>query len=618
MGGLALYSSEPPAKVLLRAGKPLALLVYLALAPDRRARRQHVAELLWHGRPMSKSLHCLRQALYRLRRGVGGRSPVRSVGEDLQADSRVRLACLEGEAAAASGDLSRAYELLRGDFLGDFSVPGSVEFESWVESQRLRFRATWAQAAEVLAERRLAAGDVTGALEVAEALVARYPLDAAPMRLVMAALAAAGRHGVALARFRAHQQLLLDELDDEPEPALREYARELESCGGESRVARDVAGPLVGRGREWAILEEAWRTAREWEGSAIVMEGPPGSGRSRLLSEFGERVRSTGAAVLSAQCSEIEASVPYAAIGEALQGITNRQELRSLDEPSPSETAGLLPDLRASIRDLSEPGRTQAPRACRLRLHEALAQCCRAVAEQSGLLLTLDDLQWADRRSLEALYALCRRLRGTRCLAVVSYQPTELRPPVHRFVRSLIAAGLVRPLSLRPLSKDDVKKLFAHDGESEASPERGNIAGDLHRFTGGSRLLLSRVLESLREGDIVTPSNGRWHLQSHVGPAEAGAAIRGAVSSMVDALEDSARTCLEGLAASDGPVEASGLARFLGVSEVELRVALDGLEKAHLVRRVGLESYQMASGELRRLVTPGSPGSRREACETRV
>jgi len=451
MGELALYPAEGVPEPLVGAGKSMALLVYVALSPDRCASREHVAELLWPGNDLAGAQHCLRQALYRLR-SVGGKTPpVHAEGHTLRVPPTIRLDCLAGEEATARGDFARAQELLRGGFLEGFSIPGALEFERWIEAQRERFRASWAWAACSLAEERLATGAFDDARILAEALAERRPFDPQAIRLLMGALAAQGEYSTAVARFRAYERLLRDEMNDAPPVEVVTYAGELEAIRGCEGPGASVGGPpFAGTRREWAVLEETWRKVEQWEGSAVLLEGPPGSGKSRLLAELRKRVQLAGAVVLSARCCEIDQTVPWAALAEAMRGLVGRPELDAVDRRYLAELTRLAPSLRDTAPDLPLPDADPLPEIARLRLHHALFRCCLPVADGPGLLITLEDVHWADPFSLQGAYALCRNLRETRALLIASHQPSELDQASRPFVRSLVDARLARSLSLDP------------------------------------------------------------------------------------------------------------------------------------------------------------------------
>ncbi|MDX1579523.1 MAG: BTAD domain-containing putative transcriptional regulator, partial [Gemmatimonadota bacterium] len=300
MGELGLYDSRDPGESLLGPSKPAAILVYLALSADRRRGRDHIAQLFWRSASPEDARHSLRQALYRLRLVTEVDDLIVTENGDLVLDGPVWLDCLAGEAALGEGDPARAYELLAGDFLCGFSIPDSREFQTWAETQDVRFRSCWERAAFELVRGRLREGDPERALDPAERLSAARPFDEEAVRLLMSVLAASGRYAAAIARYEAFADFLRAEDYTEPSASLLAYRDELR---GFLRKRGDRPAhrlPFVGRAPEWAQLEGAWESAREGVGSLILVEGAAGMGKTRLLTELAERVRSSGGLVLGA------------------------------------------------------------------------------------------------------------------------------------------------------------------------------------------------------------------------------------------------------------------------------------------------------------------------------
>src|SRR5262245_9777846 len=76
------------------------------------------------------------------------------------------------------------------------------------------------------------------------------------------------------------------DLDGHVEPRPSEVPTEL-----------DTTTPIVGRDREIHRLRWAWRRARRGEGSALLVLGPPGIGKTRLIAELAASVAHDGAPV---------------------------------------------------------------------------------------------------------------------------------------------------------------------------------------------------------------------------------------------------------------------------------------------------------------------------------
>ena len=610
LGHLALYRSERLGEPIMQAGKPLALVAYLALAPDFRAERDHVAQLLWPGASSSDSRHSLRQALYRLRAATGGRELVRADDGHLILLPGLRFDCLELEAAVLAGDLEPANELVNGHFLADFAIPESREFEEWAESQRTRFRELWAEAATKLVEAKIDDGDPDLAILIAERLVAFRPFDEEPIRLLMLALAAAGRHAIALSRFVAYSDQLTAE-GEAPSDLLKEHVEELERFvrHRKSRLLTEL--PFVGRTEEWSVLERVWAEATAANGATVLIEGAAGLGKTRLIEELRARVQAGDGLVVSAKCYEPEQSVPYGSIADALAGLIERPELNDLSPAWLAEAARLFPEIRERHGALPEPPGSEGSGASKRRLHQALARCLEAVARETPVLVTLDDLHWADPASLEVLHFLSHHLRNRPVLMLCTYRPAELSPAARGCVRSLCASGLARVLALAPLTEDEVSDLMISLATFEEPELEAALCGQLYNQSGGNPLFLAELLDALSRDRILFHRNGRWIWSGETRLSELPQTIGKLLADRIDRLEPWMRACVECLAVAADEVPVDLLARAAGISEPRAELALSVLEEERLIKRTGPGSFELIHDEFRRLVYHGIPDERR-------
>lgn len=595
----------------MEAGKPLAILAFLALSPKRRASRDYIAELFWPTVPLPDARHSLRQSIYRLRDATGRPDVLRSTGVDLALDGAVALDCLEGERALATGAVERAVELLRGNFLEGFELPESSEFSSWVEAERARFRECRAQALSAASHHLLATGDSVRALELAEELAGLQPFSDEPIQLVMTALAHMGRHATAVARYHAYTELLRREMDDGPGEPLTTYCERLEAYLLSRPTPTPTLLPFVGRSKESGLLWEAWRRVVEGSGSTILVEGGAGIGKSRLLAEHARLVHGAGALLLSAKCYEAERSIPYATIGEALNGLVNRPELARVSAGALVEVSRLVPDLshQASQAPIAFPA------AAKQRLHVAVAKCLEDIAACTPVLLQLDDLHWSDHETLEVTHFLVHRLKASRVLILGCYRPAELPPSVRRFTRSLCGERLAQLITLENLSPPDVEQLLTDLAPFDEPAHARALARQLHRHTGGSPLLLTETLGALDRHSILSVREGRWALARDAKLEELAGTLESLVMERVDRLAPWIRACAEAMAVTGSEIGPEPLARALGVSEPRVELALGVLAEERLVCRVGRTRYDLAHEEIRRVVVRSIPEARLRTLE---
>jgi predicted ATPase len=149
--------------------------------------------------------------------------------------------------------------------------------------------------------------------------------------------------------------------------------------------------PLIGRERELAILSEQLAEAHAGHCSIVLLSGPPGVGKSRLLEEFPPEQLASGVTVLRGGTSRAEGMPPYLPLLEALGehiAAAPIEQLRSEVGSRAPILATLWPEL--TLR-LGAPQRryTLSVDQERFRLFEALASFLAGIAAGGTLVLPL-------------------------------------------------------------------------------------------------------------------------------------------------------------------------------------------------------------------------------------
>ncbi|WP_302893344.1 ATP-binding protein [Actinomadura luzonensis] len=167
---------------------------------------------------------------------------------------------------------------------------------------------------------------------------------------------------------------------------------------------------LYGRAAEQARMDRLLADARSGRSGVLVMRGQPGIGKSALLGHLAGRA--AGVRVLHGVGIESEAELPYAALHLLL-----RAELGRIDAlPGPQAAA-----LRGAL------GLDAAAAADRFLVGLAVLSLLAEIAGDGPLLCLVDDAQWFDRASLDALLFVARRLEAEG-VALVFAGREEFRP----------------------------------------------------------------------------------------------------------------------------------------------------------------------------------------------
>jgi DNA-binding SARP family transcriptional activator/TolB-like protein len=214
-----------PLPISVHSKKARALLAYVAMKPDYRARREELATLLWGDNPDALARHSLRQCLISLRQDLGLASGILVVDREA-IGLRTQLVAVDARQfaalarSAAPDELSRAVALWHGAFLSDF-ILDIEEFDTWHRQEADRLAAAAEGVFEVLCRDADANGDGERAIAAAERLVALEPTREDRQRTALKLLARHKGREAALGRIKLLTDLLRSELGVAPEAATR-------------------------------------------------------------------------------------------------------------------------------------------------------------------------------------------------------------------------------------------------------------------------------------------------------------------------------------------------------------------------------------------------------------
>lgn len=456
----------------------------------------------------------------------------------------------------ARRSLEQALGLVRGEVLED------EPYADWAQGLRSTYQGRVLGASLEAADAALAELDYAGALAHAEAAVALDRFSERAHRTAMLALYALGRPYEALETYRLFRTRLDEELGLDPSAETR--ALESAIIRQEDihsllprpiqRAREDPGEPsvrLLGRTSELEALERGVRRALDGSFGLLMIEGEAGLGKTRILDELATSL--VGVRVGRANCSELEHHLPYVPLAAALRDALARAELDDRRLPA---LRRILPELRADEPDeeIDEV--------------DALEALVELIAEHAPLALFLDDLQWADSRTVAALSYLGRRCTGISVVVVTAFS-SDHAPADHQ-VRRLTPTTVVR---LEDLTAGDLAPL--------GIPE-------LHESTGGNPRLVTEAVSASARGEL-------------------SAALAEALLAQCRA--EGARAYRVLLAASvlEQPFEPESLATVLRVDEDELIEELERLCERRILRIDGLRfrfRYQLVGGVLLASLSP--------------
>lgn len=243
---------------------------------------------------------------------------------------------------------------------------------------------------------------------------------------------------------------------------------------------------LLEREREMAALDAHVEAARAGRGRVVLLEGPPGIGKTTLIAALRERV-GPGVRWLGARGSEQERDHAFGVVRQLLEPVLADAEA----DPGLLDGAAAL---ARTVLTAGEPAADQPGADGGFAGLHGLFWLVHNLAEREPLVLAVDDLQWADPPSLRFLDYLAVRLEGLPVLAVLATRAGDATLTVGPIAR-LAAHADVHPLPLAPLGPVAVERWLEGALGGEASPA---LAAACAEATGGNPFLLSALVAELR------------------------------------------------------------------------------------------------------------------------
>jgi serine/threonine protein kinase/tetratricopeptide (TPR) repeat protein len=260
------------------------------------------------------------------------------------------------------------------------------------------------------------------------------------------------------------------------------------------------AAAFVGRDEQLGQLEEALAAAVQGKGSAWLVGGESGIGKSRLLEELRIQALVKGVTVLRGQ-AVANGGLPYQLWREPLRRLILTTPMKDIDA---SILKDLVPDIDDLLGSRVEDAVALEGSAYQQRLLGAIANLFRD--QTHPILLLLEDLHWSY-ESLDVVRILSGMVRELPLLIVGSYRHEE-RPDLPNDLADM------QLLRLERLTADDIGHLSASMlGEVGRQPE---VLTLLQRETEGNVFFLVEVVRALAEEAGRLEDVGRTHLPQRV------------------------------------------------------------------------------------------------------
>ena len=401
--------------------------------------------------------------------------------------------------------------------------------------------------------------------------------------------------------------------------------------------------PLIGRDAEQEIILSAAEAALYGAAGTIVLEGPVGTGKSRLLQWVVERWLEQNGGGFGSDCHPHTSDTPFAlwtAVWRAFFDLKTDQapadQAKQVEErirdlaPDQGEIVGLMGQLLGLPMTLSPAVSKLEAESRRERLFELGLTLFTAQASRQPLLLILEDIQFADEATLDLLTYLAERIVGHPILICTTCQNKDDLPPAlfapscifvpmfdlpPRFGRPLVES-ILGPVEL-PDPVRSVLGLSSQAAETSA-PDAGLPINPL---------FLDAAVHTLLEAGVFQLRGGRYRVDpGRLAEVRIPDTLHGLILARLDRLPAAARDLLQiasvlgrefnleelqavyGDNGAPGPVE----------GQVWLEKELDALVEAEHLSQQDAQTFVFRNSAVHSVVYESTPFARRRELHGRI
>lgn len=346
---------------------------------------------------------------------------------------------------------------------------------------------------------------------------------------------------------------------------------------------------LVGREKQAQALRACWAEAQTGHGQLAFITGEAGSGKTRLAQQVA--AQSHPPVLLIGHCQDTMGRPAYELFTEVLRAYlatippeffnTEARQLLSNFSPLIPEISRMLPELH--IPPPLEPKQEQ------LRLMTSLTQFIRRATSERPWFLILEDLQWADRSSLELLLYLGRHLPSMPIFIIGTYRDTEVGRghPLLETLRGLRSHPTYRHFPLERLTQEEVGQLLTYTWQR---PVPDALTEKIYQHTAGNPFYVEEVAKSLEDVGRIPQltdyeSDPTWHLRA-LEEVQLPQSVRETVWQRIDHLSTETQTLLRQAAILGQTFRFDDLQRMSGMSEWDVLEHLDEALERQMVEEI--------------------------------
>jgi TOMM system kinase/cyclase fusion protein len=295
--------------------------------------------------------------------------------------------------------------------------------------------------------------------------------------------------------------------------------------------------PLAGREREMALLLERWNQVVSGTGQAVLVTGEAGIGKSRLATELGRQIGAHSHTWLEARCTLETCNRMLHPILEILERVLDLADIEPetrLDRIEaaliefgfrPGDVVPLVAGLLSVPLSDRYPAMELAPNRRRELTLDVIVSLLVELSERAPVVMSIEDLHWADPTTLDLLDALVAAIPSSRVLALFTARP-EFAPPW--------SSSATDHIQLTRLARPQVEQIVAQLTGGKTLPAR--VLEQMIARADGVPLFVEELTRMVIESGALTARGEHYELTGPLSEVAIPTTLRASLMARLDRL----------------------------------------------------------------------------------
>ena len=493
---------------------PRGLFYYLAANPHPIGREELIT-MFWPEIPESSAREMFRDNLAKLRSALPDPTVIIANQQSVHLDS-AKVACdvveylglidqygrqawqiptTEPLPEIIFENLLKAIDLWRTpSFLTGVVLPESELLDDWVTRTGDTLLHSRAVALERLIDHTRITRDHVLSIRLLESALHSDPMNENLNYLMISELAASDARSEAIKHGEKVIELFLREYGENPSIEIVSLIQQLKTTkvpprlyGSLGQKPNRSGTPFLGRKKEIS-----WLTTAIKENKTILIKGEVGSGKSRLVNEFINRL-SHPARVLYLSCHPSTHHISYQPLIDLVRTSLQPSELEYLSPSLQNILVQIAPELESFLPaiDQETPSLNSiTPEKIRGLFLSLFSQ----ISKHRKIILVIEDAQWIDEASCRIIqYLAYKEFFLDHAALFITAESISTNPCLRDFIDQSMIHGNLRQVDLQPFSLHETSELIAHILHTRISDD---LASKIHMDTGGNPLLIQEIIKS--------------------------------------------------------------------------------------------------------------------------